>query len=178
MAFLAEDGTGLTGANSLARVTIADIYFLEIDNSVWGALTLKKKQQNLVKATRFFEQRYKLYGKRKLATQGTEFPRTGLLDEFANKLDDQVPLRIAYGIVELALIVQTEPLFFTPELPSGTSGPIVSKKEKVGPLEEEIKYQTGAENTTVKVERVLPNAERWFRGYVVPDDTYAKKVYR
>lgn len=43
MAFIAEDGSGLEGANSLVTVEFADEYFADRMNTAWAALTQEAK---------------------------------------------------------------------------------------------------------------------------------------
>lgn len=183
MVFVFEDGTGMALANSLVGVIFADTYFAEIGSDAWVALTVTEKEQSLVKATRFFEKRYVLYGKRQFEAQGTPYPRTGLVNSFGSSMDGTVPGRIKNGICELALVASTEALFFTPALPSGTGGQITRKKEKVGPLEEETVYAApsqGSSGGDVDVTRRLPNAEYWFKGFIkdIDESLNSAGVYR
>ena len=39
MAFIAENNSGLTDANSYTDVAYADSYFLDRNNTIWSALT-------------------------------------------------------------------------------------------------------------------------------------------
>lgn len=178
MVFIVEDGTIVAGATSLVDEVFADAYFADVGNTIWSGLTSTVKQQSLIKATRFFEKRYKIYGKTKSATQPLSFPRTGLFDSHENELVDLVPDRIKNGICELALIANTEDLFFTPEFPSTSGAQVIEKKEKLGPLEEVTKWRSRDPGVNINIERQLPNAEYWFRGFIVSPHSETKGVGR
>lgn len=58
MAFLVEDGTGLTDATAYISVADADAYFSDVTNSNWSAASTSEKENAIIKATRYMEKRF------------------------------------------------------------------------------------------------------------------------
>lgn len=82
MAFVVEDGTGLTLANSYATTAEADGYFSDRGNAAWTGLDAVK-QAALIKATSFVDGRYfdLFIGKfPHQHTQGLLWPRVDAVD--------------------------------------------------------------------------------------------------
>ena len=144
MAFVVEDGSGLPNANSYASVQEADDYMTDRNNSEWAALTLTKKQGCLVSATEYIDTRWgsKLRGQRSTETQALEFPRKG-----CGLKSDEVPVRIKSACIQYALIASSTPLSPNPQY-SESGTPLISTREKVGPIEEEYKSGENASSVT------------------------------
>lgn len=122
MAFLAEDGSGVPGANSLTSVEKADEYHALRGNTAWASMSEELRKQKLVVATDYVVDVFggALAGKPATLTQGLPFPRLGSMF---------VPEKVQDAVAELALISKTTPLL-----------KVISrgkKKVKVGPLEVE-----------------------------------------
>ena len=77
MAFVVEDGTGLTNSNSYISVADADTYFSDRNNTVWAALSTTQKEAYLIQATQYIDAVYSdRFSNIKLkSTQALEFPR-------------------------------------------------------------------------------------------------------
>ena len=55
-----EDGTGVAGANSYVTVAQADIYFANVNNTVWDGLdSIDQKGPFLIQAVRYMQQVYR-----------------------------------------------------------------------------------------------------------------------
>ena len=160
MAFLAEDGTGLEGANSYVDVAFVDTYQGDRGRTDWGEATTPDKQAALIRATDYIEYRFgrKFRGTRQSQSQGLEWPRISAFDNddflYNGPLDD-VPRQLQKATAEYALIALRQgELAPNPPLPTGdepidgsaptdtesTSGIVTASREKVGPIEEEKKY--------------------------------------
>lgn len=126
MAFVVEDGTGLTDANSYVEVDYADEYHSDRGNTAWTG-TDAVKQSALVKATDYIEQAYagRWIGDALTDDQSLSWPRDA----------EGVPDKLAQAVCLLAL----EALAGTSLNP--TQGRAV-KREKVDVIE--VEYMDGA----------------------------------
>ena len=130
MAFVVEDGTGLSGANSYASVTEALTYFNDVQNTTWTSASTSAQQAALVQASRYIDLRWgiKFPGQQLSPDQGLEFPRTG-----THGLDNSIPQLLKRAVYEYGVRALQNPL--APD-PQTNSGPITyQKSKKVGPLE-------------------------------------------
>lgn len=135
MALIVEDGTGVTGAESLASVEFADAYHAARGNAGWASVASTEiKEQLLRKATDYIVNVYASAwaGNPVKSNQAMPFPR------YVAGSNIGLPLSIQQATAELALIVKTTPL-----MPSITRG---KKRVKVGPLE--VEYDGNAANAT------------------------------
>lgn len=95
--------------------------------------------------------------------QPLEFPRAGLVEPTGSFVRG-IPQRLKYSISEYA--VRAVAITLDPDPTVDDSGANVqSKREKVGPIEEEVEYVPGAR---VKIYRPYPQADRWLTPYLVP----------
>lgn len=102
MAFIVEDGTGLSNANSNVTIEYADVYFSERNVTAWSDLFTAVKQSSLIKATDYIEMRWSTRFKdNKLFPdiQALSFPRTGTVAIPVNllKATCEYALRAASG---------------------------------------------------------------------------------
>lgn len=108
MAITVEDGTGLTTADSFISLVDAAAYHTARGNSAWTG-TDTVKEQALVRATSYLEQKYglKWAGYRKTSTQALSWPRQFvpmpnlLIPEYIT--DTSVPTEIKNACAILAL---------------------------------------------------------------------------
>lgn len=145
MAFVAEDGTGLANANSLCDLAFADAYFADRQVTAWLTTTTgtarsdTSRQGALIKATDYVEGRWanKFYGEIQFPeTQELSFPRLYIEE------DGTVPVLVKKAVCEYALRSFSGEL--APDPVTDASGLLVAGvKEKVGPIETEMRYQTG-----------------------------------
>lgn len=135
MALIVEDGSGVTGAESLASVAFADAYHAARGNAAWAAVASEEvKEQLLRKATDYIVNMYagSWSGVEVVAGQAMPFPR------YVASSNIGVPLSVKQATAELALIAKTTPL-----MPNITRG---KKRVKVGPLE--VEYDGNAATST------------------------------
>ena len=99
MAFIAENNSGLTDANSYTDVAYADSYFLDRNNTVWSALTTAQKEALLILGTDYIETTYygSFRGVALVDTQALQFPR---VDVYGLEINYD---RVKKAVCELAL---------------------------------------------------------------------------
>lgn len=127
MTLVAEDGTGLPGAESYASVSAADAYFVNRGNEAWAGLSTPAKEAALRLATDYMGA---VYGRlwrscRKTETQALDWPRVGWAG---------VPVAVERACCELAFRASAGPLMVD-------EGPQVAS-EQVGPIA--VAYSEGA----------------------------------
>jgi hypothetical protein len=155
MAFIAENGSGVPGANSYAEAADADDYFADRGVAAWlGSSTVK--EQALIRATDYVDKTNARAwrGLRSGTTQGLSWPRMGAVDDDGFDIVG-LPPKLQEAVFEYALRALTADL-----LPDPTDGPdVIVKRSKVGPIEEETHYSGGA--TQIKP---YPAADELLRG--------------
>lgn len=109
MAFVVETGAGLADSNSFASVAEADAYFSDRGVTAWGSLTTAVKQTSLIKATDYLEATYSQawIGDKVSLAQALSFPRTNMVSEGFYLPSDEVPNRVVYATIEMALRAST-----------------------------------------------------------------------
>jgi len=183
MAFLAEDGTGLTLANSYITEALADTHHTDRGNTKWTALTTAAKESALIRATDYIEKRFgrKFRGRRQSRGQGLEWPRSDAFDNDEFLLTgvavDAIPRQLQKACAEYALRASLVNVL-APDVPSpvpsqdnqtggtagtqGPSGTIVKERFKVDVIEEEKEYRafTGSQSshTTIKSSLISDDA--------------------
>jgi hypothetical protein len=111
IAFVVEDGTGLTSATSYVSVDEADdIASLNIHNSAaWDALDPADKENLLMYVSRVLDSRTLWNGEQVSPTQGLAWPRTGVVDRYKNILSSTaIPYNLRMAVVEFAKHTMTE----------------------------------------------------------------------
>ena len=165
MAFTLEDGTGIAGSNGYIDDTFANTYHTDRGQTAWlfsdvdgaVAITLGQKQAAIIRATdhidRVFGNVFK--GRKSTDAQGLQWPRSGAYGPSGYTLQD-VPAALQRATAEYALRALLYGVL-TPDPPpkgprqdfsQGSSlpvygegeGEIVFVREKVGPLETEVRY--------------------------------------
>jgi hypothetical protein len=164
MPFVPEDGTGLPNANAYIDLAFANTYHSDRGNDGWGQSDGNKRSA-IIRATDYIEQRFglKFRGVRKTKEQALEWPRLDAFDDddFAFSSVDEIPRQLQKACAEYALralnILQLSPdptLSFATRDATGEGstqqatadgGEVRRKKEKVGPIEEEIEYRSTAQ---------------------------------
>lgn len=139
MAFVPENGAGLSNSNSYSTVAQADSYFADRGNADWAALTTTAKEQALIKATDFLEATYRSAwkGYRVSGTQALSWPRVDVVADGFPIPANIVPLPVTYACAELAIRSTTTTLL-------ADQGQQV-KREKVDVLE--VEYQDYSDPT-------------------------------
>jgi hypothetical protein len=164
MALITEDGSIVTGAESLVSVADADTYFSKRGNAVWEALSEPQKEQNLRKATEYIGQTYRMRwaGSRVSSLQELDWPRAyvprnDLRSASIESYDyiggeyfypnDKVPAEVKNACAELALKASADEL--SPDLTQGVI------REKVDVLEVEYDKYSPQSPRYVAIDRML-----------------------
>ena len=142
MAFVVEDGTGLSNANSYIEVAYADSYFTDRSIAAWSGDNATK-QSAIVRATDYIEARWadSFLGWREFpdTPQSLSFPRLGLYDR-EGYLISGIPDLLKRATAEYALRALTVTLLPDPVVSDASGREIESAREKVGPIETEYTY--------------------------------------
>lgn len=140
MAFVVEDGSGVSGANSFVEVDYADEYFTDRGNTVWLGLSIEQKQAALVLASDYASTQYRYKGQKADLEQGLAFPRVELIDP-KGMVVTGVPSCILRVVTELAIRAATleNGLVPDPEF-DGNGRSIKEITEALGPLKRSVKY--------------------------------------
>jgi len=165
MAFTLEDGTGVAGSNGYIDDTFADTYHTDRGQTAWlfsdtagtVAITLGQKQAAIIRATDHIDRVYgSLFkGYKGSDAQGLQWPRTGAYGPSGYTLLE-VPSQLQKATAEYALRALLYGVLTPDPPPKGPrqgltqggdvalygegEGEIVSVREKVGPLETEVRY--------------------------------------
>lgn len=102
MVIVAEDGSGLTNANSYVDLTWVDSYFAGRGNIEWASATDNDKLVALIKATDYLDVVYNFVGTKASSTQALEWPRAGAEDKYGEPLVG-IPTILKKAAAELAL---------------------------------------------------------------------------
>lgn len=110
LVLIAEDGSGVAGANSLISLANSELYYLRVPAAYvhaakWNlaATTNALKEQVLVMATDLLKTRFNYIGVKKFYTQTLPFPRLNMYDESGFYISDTtVPEAIQFATAELA----------------------------------------------------------------------------
>lgn len=171
MAFVVEDGTGKTDANSYLSVEDADAYHESVTRSAdWSSAALATKHNALIVATQYLDARYggKWRGFRWLAEQSLSWPRSMAYDDdgYAHD-DDALPQRLKDATAELALrVVLGDELLG----PVTSPGQVTEESVTVGPISESKSYAGGRPYGTVYpkvaalVRPLIDDTDRLYRG--------------
>jgi len=153
MAFVAEDGTGLSNANSLVSVSDFDAYCTDRGHSTILALDVSAKQILLIQATDYIRTRFKYRGSVYNREQRLPFPR--VIDG-----EELIPENAKEAVYEYAIRAHSAEL--APDPVYATNGrQIIRERDKTGPLDEEYEY-----SQTVQKFRPYPMADSLLRDYV------------
>ena len=150
MAFVVETGGGIANATSYASVADFKEYWEDRCVELPAAAARREIQGALVQATDFLDRRYrdKIIGIRLNVNQSLEFPRTSAFYQ-----DGRAVIGVAaewlQATFELAFrVLETQPLAANTLAPDPTyddsNRVVTSKKEKVGPIEEETRFTASA----------------------------------
>ena len=161
MAFVAENGSGLSNANGYITVAFFKEYHGDRgrDSSAFGTTQI---QQAIVVSSDFLDAKFTFIGMRKLTTQSMEWPRT---DAFYmdGRIASGVPVEVSEATAELAFKQLTSEV-----APDPTYDPsnrlVTAQKNKVGPIEQDTKFTDGGSPILF---RSYPLAERKLKELIV-----------
>ncbi len=158
MAFVVEDGTGISDATSYVAVEYADSYFADRLNTLWtGADAVK--QSALIAATDYIEIRFgpQFPGSPKIPTQALSFPRS-----VSYGFQSALPEPLLRAVCEYALRSLSGHLVLDPQTTNGFM-PYV-KMRKVDVLEREFALPSSGIGSKFSLYPILP----------IPDGLMAK----
>ena len=139
MAFVVEDGTGLSTANSY--VSVADFKSYWTDRNVTYTELDPEIKGWLINATQYIDLNYTFKGEVSDSDQALQFPRKYICDKNGNELaSDKVPLQVVYATCELGAINKTNKDLYEQNN---------VKSEKLGPVS--VTYKDGVNNESYPV---------------------------
>jgi hypothetical protein len=157
MAFLVEDGNGLTTSNSYVAVADADTFHADRGNTAWADADTTDRQAALINAADYLDATYAFIGCKKLEDQAMDWPRYDAVDpDGFTILDSVVPTVIKEAAMVLALEALSGDL-----LSSSTDGAVKSLRVVVDVIEEETEYFAGTANR----QKVFSLVQRMLRGW-------------
>jgi hypothetical protein len=168
MAFTVEDGTGLAAANAYISVAEGDDYFTDRGgNAIWTASPTGVKQAGIIKATDYIETRFghRFLGSLLITTQALSFPRQYLYDRYGNLIEG-LPRQLKHACAEYAVRAISAALWNEPH--ADPKGRRVVERNKVGPIEEDIRYVFNEPISTIKP---VPVADNLLKSFMLPANT-------
>ena len=158
-----EDGTGVVGANTYSLIAPADAYHDLHGNTEWKSAGKNDRATGLVAGTAYLDLRWSFVGRPTNPgdpdTVGQElcWPRLNVLGgnlldcKFNEWGDDEIPSWILDATFEYALAhINIGRLLPDPVVIDTGDRRIRMKREKIGPLEEEVRYSDTRSPSTLK----------------------------
>lgn len=162
MAFVVEDGTGKPDATAYCDVAFADSYFAdEGGNSAWTAANPAQKQNAIVKATRYIDQRFaKLFrGVQSTNRQALQWPRA-CYGEWRYG-SNEMPIELKRACAEYAVRSLSASLIADPV----ESQEIEEKSVSVGPISKKTRFAVRQSRRSAIVSNAAfkdyPAADMW-----------------
>lgn len=174
-----EDGTGLDDANSYASIDDATEYTRLRQSGPlarWAYADESNRVAALIIATDYVDRRWKYVGCISVEDAGSGLPQAlawprnnfgdYIYDAELIDVTDTIPQQIIDATIEYACraldetTYQAVPLYFDPEVQDDSGRFVRQKREKLGPLEEEIRYSEGR---TVGFTRSYVDADKIIR---------------
>lgn len=160
MAFVVEDGTGKSDANSYDTIEFIDSYFSERGDTSWSGTT-QEKQGFAIVATDYVEIAFKdrLPGTPNSDTQALHWPVDG---------ETSIPVLLQKAIAEYAKAAKLNggTLTPTPQVDASGVATVLTRKE-LGPLKKEWTV-LGRTDVTPSVRRVYPKADMYMAQILLP----------
>jgi len=153
MAFIVEDGTGVTDANSYQTVDAFREYWT--DRGVTFTVLDSKIESWLILSTDYADENNSFIGYQVDTDQSLEWPRYNAKDKKGKLWDsDVLPKWLLYGINELASLLKNEPTL-EPDITASSTG-VTSKR--VGPFSTNF-----GSNAALRQEPLYRKAMKYFR---------------
>ncbi len=164
MAFVIEDGNGLSDSNAYVTAAEANTYLADRGSATteWDALGGGEKQKLIVLASDYVDVRFRWRGERSLSSQNMEWPRRNAQRDDGT-LATGVPTELKEAVIEYANRAAVSDLAPDPAY-QDENAPLSSKREKVGPLEVEVHFAGGG---SVPSFRKYPIADEKLRELVL-----------
>jgi hypothetical protein len=105
VAFVVEDGTGLSTANAYISVATGDTHHADRGRTDWAAATNANREMAIVRATDYIDQRFgiRFIGEKGSGSQALEWPRLSAFDKDGYLLNG-IPTQIEKACAEYALV--------------------------------------------------------------------------
>ena len=162
MALIVQNDAGtVVDANAYIQIAFADSYFADRGNIVWGNLTSVQKEQAIIKATDYIDNRFVYAGKLLNSNQTTSFPRGDLIDRSGYKVVG-IPLKVKKASAEYAIRASTAELAQDPIYNPG--GIIIGEAIKVDVISRDFKYTSSGGKVIYKA---YPLADMLLRDFIV-----------
>lgn len=164
---IVEDGSGVETANAYVSEAYASTHHDLRGNTKWNDYSIPQKERAIVRACDYIDKRFsrKFRGIRMTMDQGLEWPRLSAFDDSGYPFngDGRLPKQLQKAAAEYALraalymVLAPDPTntFIAPQQSMVTGetnedadavkGILVSKSQKVGPVEQSIRYETSAQ---------------------------------
>jgi hypothetical protein len=156
-----ENGAGLSAANTYINLAPAAAYHALRGNEIWADASESDQVVALIRATDYVESRWTFTGTPLLITQALSFPRaTKYLNSRGADVSSTVPTEIAEATAEYALAVLGTGaglVSLSPAVDQTEPNSVTYKREKVGTLEEETRYDTAR---GIKITLSYPTADK------------------
>ncbi len=149
MAFIVEDGTGLSDSNAYITVDFFKEYHTDRRNNYTGK-TDAEIQSGIIKATDYIDRRFggSFVGCRQLNTQSLEWPRSGA-DYPDGRRALLVPKEVQQATAEYSLRALSGELAPDPQY-DVTNASVVMRDEQVGPIRERYMFGNGGSTTAFR----------------------------
>jgi hypothetical protein len=164
MALIVQDDTGgVLGANGYITNAFFKSYHINqgVSDVVNGNIDDVNIDSAIIRATTYIDSRFGAQLKgckwKKPSIQTTEFPRLHICDGSGFDISEIIPIVLMKATAEYTLFAVNNTLTLTPS--TDETGQIIkSKKEKVGPLEEETEFHGGSTGI-VGIFKRIPQAD-------------------
>jgi hypothetical protein len=197
MAFVAEDGTGLSNATSYVTVDEFKDHHTDRGRFTTGDYTDTEIQNACVNATEYVDKRWgrRFRGYRSTRAQALEWPRLDAIDDDDYTLPER-PKQLLKATSEYALVIlKLERDLAPPPVPgfnfldtetneetTGKAGPATRVKEVVGPIEEETEYAESSRKVVTSTGNIIqhipeyPEADLWMEELIT--STLSRDMFR
>lgn len=166
MAFLQEDGGGVTGANAYISITFYRTHHTDRGNTAHSDFTDTDTLTGIIRASEYVDKRWgtQFRGLRKIKDQGLEWPRFDAFDNDGYLFNGStaLPPQLLKAVAEYTLramicgVLAPDPILPVPKQDltdsSGVrdtdviTGEVTRRKDQVGPLLEERWYETRSQS--------------------------------
>jgi len=185
MAFIVEIGQQSPDSNAYVSTAFVDDYQSSRGRVDWSNELTLIKEAAIIRATDYIDQRFgkRFRGYKRSKIQALEWPRNNASDNdnWFFMGEHEIPPQLKKACAEYALIalrigelLPNPPLPVNPQSLTANSsqtilptGVVVNKREKVGPIEEETKYQSSAESQ--KLSGILPSKSSLVNSFFIPE---------
>lgn len=139
MTLIVQNDLGtVDGANAYIDVAFADSYFTLRGNATWAGLATPAKEQAIIQATDYIDNRFTFKGNKLTSTQTTQFPRSDLHDRSGN-LVSGLPLNLKKACAEYAVRASQGELAPDP-IYDERGGIVTGRRIRAGSVEKDVNF--------------------------------------